>query len=67
MKKTLLFVSSLISVLIIKGQPCLPTVSYPITWEIEDNSGNNYDPTLYGGAEVTGGYLHIGYNDDDYI
>ncbi|MBK7569976.1 MAG: hypothetical protein IPI31_19360 [Bacteroidetes bacterium] len=67
MKKTLLFVSSLISVLIIHAQPCLPTVSYPITWEIEDNSGNNYDPTIYGGATVTGGYLHIGYNDDDYI
>ena len=67
MRRTLSLLTSLASVLIMQGQPCLPTVSYPITWEIEDNSGNNFDPVLMGGATITGEILNIGYNDDDYL
>ncbi len=67
MKNSLFIVFSLMTSTVLQGQPCFPTVSYPITWEIEDNSGNHYDPTIFGGATITGGYLNIGYNDDDYL
>lgn len=67
MKNNLLLIIILVSGIIMHAQPCLPTVSYPITWEIEDNSGNDYDPTLMGGASITGEHLAIGYNDDDYL
>ena len=67
MKKSLLLIPCLTLTIFLQGQPCLPTVSYPITWEIEDNSGNDFDPVLMGGATITGEYLNIGYNDDDYL
>lgn len=67
MKRYLLLLFCLITAAALQGQPCLPTVSYPITWEMEDNSGNDFDPTIFGDATIIGGYLNIGYNDDDYI
>jgi len=65
--KIFLLLSGFITTIFLQAQPCLPTVSYPITWEIEDNSGNGYDPTLVGGAHLVAGYLHIDYNDDAYL
>ena len=47
--------------------PCDTLLIYELNTDVNDYSGNAFHGIINGDANVTSGYLNIGYNDDDYV